>query len=1137
MRLLRRGKSFSGDITFVYASLSVALVVLLSYIAYQMNSRVLEERIRQDLLQGVDQAVHRINAEIDERAREVQTLTLSPAMREAALRGTRRTEALGLQRAEELEVAARSAERREGTPSAADRFLAELKESHPYIAEVFVTDRYGINAASSGPTGDLRQNDETWWQEAVAKRGYLNNLSYDRSGGGYTYSVALPILDDPRPPLGVVKAVFNLNAIQELVNSVHVGNGGYLVVISPKGKVISHPQSAYVFRDMSDVPDLAPVARRIASSLRGVADYDPADPSGPRGRWMVGYSRIMRPASLAPLNWTVAALVSRAEVTGPIVAVRDSAIIAGLVFILAAVPIVFAVSRRLSGPLADLAHRADRISQGDLDVSLAMPSSNEIGRLASALASMVDTLKAAHRRTLDINAGLERTVRERTEELRKKNRQIEAQNRKVMEASRLKSQFLANMSHELRTPLNAVLALSDILANEMSGPLNEEQAKQASLINRSGKSLLRLINDVLDLSKIEAGRMSVERKPMSLHALITLMTDTLRPLAEDKALALNVELDEHLPEFINADEHKLRQILVNLLGNGIKFTENGGVTLRASFKEDPASISFDIIDTGIGIAPEAMDHIFEEFRQADESTTRQYGGTGLGLTISRKMAELMGGTLTVASEFGAGSTFTLTVPYEAAPAVPASPTETLRRVRMQMLEPSLAGTGDDSATALNDHRPVVLVAEDEMDNLYIMKKYLNRLGCQVIFARDGNEVMDKARQYSPIAITLDLVLPKKSGWDVLTELKSDPKTRHIPVIIASVLDNRERGVCLGAYRYLVKPINETDLADTIDQIQWAQRKDVKRVLIIDDNIVDSDLLARLLVENKYEVLAASRGEEGIATAAREHPDLVMLDLSMPGMDGFQVMEGLKTHAETRDIPVIIYTAKDLSPDENLRLSRDACSVFLKNPLDPARMLGEIGRLLESLPAQVTPADPRGTRGQGAATLPVPDLGNWNAANDVAACGAQVRGAEGRAVILLVEDDPANQYTLEFLLRTEGFDVSVAQNGREALELIDSLRPDVVLMDMMMPEMGGHEATRTLRERPGIMHTPVIALTAAAMPGDREKALAAGCDDYISKPIDSSLLLDRIEYWLEHAERNAQSSAADNPPPAEDASAT
>ena len=522
------------------------------------------------------------------------------------------------------------------------------------------------------------------------------------------------------------------------------------------------------------------------------------------------------------------------------------------------------------------------------------------------------------------------------------------------------------------------------------------------------------------------------------------------------------------------------------------------------------------------------------------------------------MAELMGGTLVVSSEPGKGSCFTLSVPYEPGTPVPATATETLRRVRMQVPEPALMSTADDSTTALNDGRPLVLVAEDELDNLYIMKKYLNRHGCQVVFARDGNEVLQKARKYRPIAITLDLVLPKKNGWDVLSELKTDPETRHIPVIVASVLDNQERGFCLGAYRYLVKPINETDLADTIHQIQWADRKDVKRVLIIDDNVVDSDLMARLLAESKYQVMQASRGDEGIATAARERPDLIVLDLSMPGMDGFEVMRGLKRNEETRSIPVVVYTAKDLTQDESARLRSDARRIFLKNPLEPGRMLAEIAELFESETKQSTAAvaggdpaalDPGDTSPVAARPAgPIPPAAQAASLDDgweraatalaTAASGADVPSPSGRSLearrILLVEDDAANQYTIEFMLKMEGYQVIVAANGRDAIEKATTLQPDIVLMDMMMPVMGGHEATKAMKDTPGVMEIPVIALTAAAMTGDREKALAAGCDDYLSKPVSRELLLERVGHWVARArEAHGESSPPDSPPPRTD----
>ncbi len=1099
-----RWKSLSSEIILVYASLSILLVALLSYIGYRMNSRVLEENIRRELLLTVDQTMQQINAELEARIREVQTLTLVPTLRHAAEEATSATERLGLQDAADAVVAAKAPGRaRREVTAPAEAFLVDLLQSHPHIAEAFVTDRYGINAAASNPTTDLRQKDEAWWQEAVQHRYHLGNLEFDDSAAAYAYSIALPISDNPRTPIGVVKAVFNLTVIQNIVNEVRVGDAGYLAVIARDGTIISHPRHESLFRRIEQVSDLAPVSGVFAASPRGVATFtrDPNAGGGVGDEWLVGYSRIMRPASLGPLDWTVAAFVSRSEVVAPIITVRNRALLAGALFILAAVPVVIAISKRLSRPLCDLAARADRIGQGDFDVALEVPSSNEIGRLASTLSAMVENLKTSHRRTLEINLNLERTVRERTEELRRKNRQIEEQSKRVMEASRLKSQFLANMSHELRTPLNAVLALSEILGNEMSGPLNEEQAKQVGIINRAGKSLLRLINDVLDLSKIEAGRMTVERAAMSLKGLVQLVADTLRPLAEDKNLGLTVDAAPDLPEFISSDEQKLRQVLINLMGNGIKFTERGGVTLEVRRLETPNRIQFRIIDTGIGIDADATERIFEEFHQADGSTTRKYGGTGLGLTISRRMAELMGGTLTVDSAPAKGSTFSLIVPFEMASPVPEAPTETLRRVRLQVPEPSLINTADDSSTSQNDSRPLVLVAEDEHDNLYIMKKYLNRLGCRVIFARDGSEVFAKARELRPIAITLDLVLPRKNGWEVLAELKADSETSGIPVIIASVLDNEERAFCLGAFRYLVKPINETDLGDAIHQILWTERKDRKRILIIDDSVVDSDLTTRLLTENKYEVSRAPGGDEGLAMASGETPDLILLDLNMPGKNGFQVLTDLKANERTNRIPVAVYTARDLLPEEESRIRRHAAKVFLKNPLEPNRMLSDIAEMLSAAPTSSADGGEE-TRGASLSNASIVAEQEQGAASE-----------DDMMTILIVEDDPANQYTLEVMLKSEGYQVLVACNGREGIEKALSLQPDLILMDMMMPVMGGHEATRTLKDNPEASDIPVIALTAAAMAGDREKALAAGCDDYISKPVDRPHLIERIEHWL------------------------
>ena len=1110
MRLPRPGwKSLSSEIILVYATLSVTLVIVLSFVFYRMHADALEKQLRQELLSSVDRALLSVNTEIEERVREAQDLSLSPTLRDAAAASTRWTESRSLQDATEDSVARVIPER--PVSGVALELLTQLKEAHPYIAEIIVTDRHGINSVASDRTTDFRQDDEPWWQLAVAQRCYLGQLEYDASARCHSYSIAMAIADDPSPPLGVIKMVFNLEAIDHLIGSTPGPAHGFNVLISDDGLILSHPDKRQLHRSMEESVELAPLAPLFRSSLRGVDQLAAARSSG-HDPWIVAHSRLMRPSSMGPLNWTAATIVSRSELLGPVRAARRTAAMAGLLFVIAAVPMVVAVSRRLIRPLTDLAGRAQRIKQGDLGVSLTLPSTNEIGRLADALASMVENLKASYRRTLDINAGLERTVRERTEELQRKNRQIESQNKRVLEASRLKSQFLANMSHELRTPLNAVLALSDILAQEMSGPLNEEQLKQITVIHRSGKALLQLINDVLDLSRIEAGRMTVEKSPISVQSLISLVSDTLRPLAEDKSLDLVVKTAADLPLYMTSDEHKLRQILINLIGNGIKFTERGHVTMDVRYQASPPAITFAVSDTGIGIPLEAQERIFEEFHQADGSTTRKYGGTGLGLTISRRMAELMGGTLTVRSVAGEGSTFALTVPYQPSEPVPATAVETFRRVRMQVPEPALINTTDDTITGLNGQKPIVLVAEDELDSLYIMKKYLNRCGCQVVFARDGNEVMQKAKRLKPIAITLDLVLPRRNGWEVLSDLKSDPETRDIPVIIASVLDNQERGFCLGAYRYLVKPVSERDLSDTIHQIQWDERKNVKRVLIIDDNIVDADLTTRLLPASRYHVIHCSDGRDALSAARRETPDLILLDLGMPEYDGFQVLDSLKSCPETSHIPVVIHTARDLTPREQERLKRGAERIFRKNPLEPARMLEEIGTVLK-----MTPTRDNLSTGEAAAAP------THNLKEDLAMGGLIMPASPCSGTILLVEDDHANQYTLQLMLVAEGYEVHVAENGRDAIAKVASLQPDIVLMDMMMPVMGGHEATRTIKSRSELADIPVIALTAAAMTGDREKALAAGCDDYISKPVDRSFLLDRVDHWLKQGVERKKAS--------------
>jgi len=865
--------------------------------------------------------------------------------------------------------------------------------------------------------------------------------------------------------------------------------------------------------------------------------------------------------------------VSRQEVVAPILEIRRHVVVVGGVFILLAVPFVWFVSRRLARPLNDLAYRANLIAAGDLRVGLTVPSRNEIGQLATALSSMVDSLRESNDSLTRTNLNLERIVADRTREVQDQSRKIGEQNRQVLEASRLKSQFLANMSHELRTPLNAVLALSEILGQRISGDLNDEQVKQVTIINRSGRNLLKLINDILDLSKIEAGRMEIHLGVMDLRNAITAIRDTIEPLANEKGLALEVLVDPMLPPLVRSDDAKMRQILVNLLGNAVKFTEKGAVGVALSHRRrllpgaddassrvdprDPFWLELKVTDTGIGIPPDAQEKIFDEFQQADGSTTRKYGGSGLGLAISKKLAELLGGEISVESVVGRGSTFRVLIPAEGvregdAPAeehesllnlattyVPAMPpgssaSDPVNRPRLAEgkkrkfvspfvehpvpISPRFLDIYDDTDKLL-PHIPTILVVDDDPESLYVYRQFLSRHGYQVIFAINGEQVLDKARQFKPVAIVLDLMLPQKSGWEVLEELKITDDLKDIPVVISSVLDHRERGVCAGAFRYLTKPMTEKQFLGVLKELEKIRKKDVRKVLVIDDDPVELGIARTLFEKAGLDVITMEDGPAAVVWAAAELPDIIVLDLLMPGVDGYEILSRLKSDPRTAHIPVMVYTAMDLSDEDRARLIPAARRIFPKVPLQIEEMLDELQLALQSVPARADiplppAATPRADR--PAVVTSAPASARSSSSPDGPGAAPARDGSSGamrRARILLVEDDAANQYSIGFILRAEGHEVLVAENGNDGVLLADRERPDLILMDMMMPVMSGFDATRLLKRSGHLKGIPVIALTAAAMAGDRERTLAAGCDDYISKPVNRAQLLERIGHWL------------------------
>jgi len=1315
-----RLKSLSTELAVVFASIAVVLVGLLSYFAFEMVSRALEETVRRDLLNTVDQAVVSIDGELQERVREVETISLSPTIRDSAIYLSESHATIPMRDRNEKGMRARFG----GLPCLDERpeigkNLESVQAAHTYVSNFLLTDRLGIAIGCTAPPARLLNSSQTWWQEAVRRGVSLTNLELDQSSGSYRYSVALPIPDGAREPAGVLRAVFNLRAIQDAIGAVRIGENGFLVAMSRDGRIIAHPNPDYLWKKVDEIPEVA-YLRSIVDSpgTRGVMMYERREPNkaaaataagggaGPHAHsgaipgsvrpaslsgatsdtWLLGYARVFTPASLGPLGWTVVGTVSRAEVISPIAAIRRHVAAVGGLFVLLTVPLVWWVSRRLAKPLNDLAYRADLIAAGDLNVSLNIPSRNEIAQLATALSSMVDSLRESNRSLSRTNVDLERRVAERTREVQEKSRQIEEQNKQVLEASRLKSQFLANMSHELRTPLNAVLALSEILGQRISGDLNDEQVKQVTIINRSGKNLLKLINDILDLSKIEAGRMEVHLGVMQLRNAVTAVRDTIEPLANEKGLVFDVMIDPALPPLLRADDSKLRQILVNLLGNAVKFTETGKVSLVLNHRrrplpgteEIPARLDPDapfwlemiVFDTGIGISAHALEKIFDEFQQADGSTTRKYGGTGLGLAISKKLTELMGGEITLSSEMGKGSTFKVSVPADAvreedaeleedgsfdssiATYVPAMPPSRLGKVRGNMnasgdqsdvnpgeaadrqpypshkkgkfvspfvehpvpISPRFLDIHDDTDKLL-PHIPTLLVVDDDPESLYIYRQLLSRQGYQVIYAINGEQVMEKARHFRPVAIILDLMLPNKSGWEVLEELKITDDLKDIPVVISSVLDHRERGVCAGAFRYLTKPMTEKQFLGVLKELERIRKKDVRRVLVIDDDPVELGIARTLFEKGGLDVITKSNGLEAVAWAAAELPDIIVLDLMMPGTDGFEILSMLKADTKTASIPVLVYTAKDITDEDRQRLLPSARKIFPKVPLQIEEMLDELQRALQTVPMRdrsAIPASPvsilepenfvppaRSTTGErslpgvirpevlsaptqtteaptlpptrataapsrevplqreeledrsdsiGASGNPIPTaspLESTRSSQDGKGSGAPcspmdestppiagkapheetMRGRTSpeasrplRAKILLVEDDLANQYSISFMLRAEGYHVDVASNGNDGIVAADKNRPDLILMDMMMPIMSGFDATRLIKRTPSLNEIPVIALTAAAMAGDKERTLAAGCDDYVSKPVNRALLLGRIRHWLNVVER-------------------
>ncbi|MCF8085156.1 MAG: response regulator, partial [Deltaproteobacteria bacterium] len=567
-----------------------------------------------------------------------------------------------------------------------------------------------------------------------------------------------------------------------------------------------------------------------------------------------------------------------------------------------------------------------------------MWANEETARLAKELKSANQKLQAQAEELQAQNEELEsqsEELRHNAEELQEQNLELEAQKEQVESANRLKSEFLSNMSHELRTPLNSVMALSRVLTLQAKDKLSEEERSYLEIIERNGRNLLSLINDILDLSKIEAGRMDIHPKPLSVISTIETILEQLEPIAREKNIQLRHELTEDLPR-IESDEARVQQILQNLIANAVKFTQEGSVAITGSTDGDHISIK--ISDTGIGIPKKDLPHIFEEFRQVDGSTARPYEGTGLGLTIVHKTAQLLGGEVTVESLLGKGSTFTLTLPVKGRRVKPVSEPLTLK-----------------PAAGVKRSRPVVLVIDDEPQAATVISNYLSREGYAVMTATSGKDGVRLARKHRPFAITLDIIMPDMDGWEVLQELKQHPETKDIPVIVVSISHDRETGMALGAVGFITKPVNQARLMAEIRSIDGPAPH---TVLIVDDDALDRQEMARMVTEEGMDTVVAENGAQCMERLKEALPDVMVLDLMMPEVDGFEVLRRVRSDPDVQAVPVIVVTAKDLTDEDRAQLSGNVFSVLTKSDTTSKTLLEQLKRLLSELkgapPAVNTP---------------------------------------------------------------------------------------------------------------------------------------------------------------------------------------
>jgi HAMP domain-containing protein/CheY-like chemotaxis protein/signal transduction histidine kinase len=701
-------------------------------------------------------------------------------------------------------------------------------------------------------------------------------------------------------------------------------------------------------------------------------------------------------------------------------------------------------------------------------------------------------------------------VERKNQEIEQARRALEEKAKELALTSKYKSEFLANMSHELRTPLNSILVLGQQLSDNPDGNLTPKQVEFSRTIHGAGTDLLNLITDILDLSKIESGTVSVEAEEVFFASLLDTVERPFRHEAENRRLNFEVHTDPNLARSVVTDSKRLQQVLKNLLSNAFKFTEQGGVRLSVSVaksgwsEEHPilskaaAVVAFEVADTGIGIPLDKQRIIFEAFQQADAGTSRKYGGTGLGLAISRELASLLGGEIQLRSAPSRGSTFTLYLPQTYVGPSSAATAERRSATSVSPVQLSVAGVSEHPVEKIPDDRDdllpgdaILLIVEDDPHYARVLRDLSRDKGFKVLVATRGAEALALAREFHPTAVSLDVFLPDMLGWTVLNHLKQDPATRHIPVQMLTLDEDRHHGLTRGAFAFVTKPTTPEGLDTALGRIKEYVAPRRKRLLVVEDNPAEQLSIRELLGYDDIDVTAVSSGEEAVEAVNRESFDCVVLDLRLPDISGFDVLERFRDTPSLCDLPVVVFTGKELSPEEDARLHALARSVVVKGVESPERLLDETALFLHRVVADL-PAEKQRM------------LDRLHHSDD-ALVGKKV---------LVVDDDVRNIFALSSVLERRGMDVITAGTGREAIAKLDSTQDvAIVLMDIMMPEMDGYETMREIRKNVSLQRLPIIALTAKAMKGDREKCLEAGASEYLAKPVNTEQLLSSLRMWL------------------------